>query len=812
MAESIVRLKVDSKEYDANLKRAAQGLLNLESACRKAGGIMNVLEDENRDYIKSLGQMATQATDTRGSLREMTRALADMTSVYRRMSDEEKNGEFGQELAKQIAIVQNRAGELQDTISDVTRTIKAKASDTSGFDKLAGSTQAVVSVFQVGKGAAELFGLQIEDNLEVMAKLQSMMAITSGLTQIQNTLQKESAVMMGVQTIQTKALAAAKNLEGKSTIFATAAQTAFNLVAKMNPYVLLASAIAAAATAVLLYSRHTKEATEAEKQRQAEAKRLQKQQAEMNATIGRAVGNLEAQYRALQVQWSQLKTASEKNKWIEENSKAFNQLGLSVRSVSDAENVLVNMAPQVVAALKAVAEADAYLDLYKKAITERAEKWQRRTKSMATGDYYQTADTSNWVSIRNGLPQEWQQAGIGMSDYLTRYPSAGNPIAKLNEAGAAKINKIRQSAATQLNKKLADRYNKDVDDYMQMYVNSLNEAAAAKSEIPTKYQFTGGTVSLSGGVKTTTAVAKQAEQEIIDTTRLTQENIQRLISDLQNKVKQADIGTELFDNLTARLSDAKTFSDLLQKYLENGIEMTDFPYEELWKKILFGEGDTIPDSAWQAIEESLQAKLSPPTTPQPTTDIPQGRSQLEQLDEFGGKVNKFSSGLGSITSGLSSIGVKIPRAIDGAISAISGLSQIISGVTSLLQLFGTSTMSMNSAAVGANTVAITALTSAVSMNTATNAIPFFHNGGIVHAANGYHPSIIGGNSFSGDNIPALVNSGEIIMNQAQQGNLVSQLTSSGGETNVTTTISAEDLVLIINNFGRRKGLGTLKFG
>lgn len=812
MAESIVRLKVDSKEYDANIKRAAQGLLNLESACRKAGGIMNVLEDENRDYIKSLGQMATQATDTRGSLREMTRALADMTSVYRRMSDEEKNGEFGQELAKQIAIVQNRAGELQDTISDVTRTIKAKASDTSGFDKLAGSTQAVVSVFQVGKGAAELFGLQIEDNLEVMAKLQSMMAITSGLTQIQNTLQKESAVMMGVQTIQTKALAAAKNLEGKSTIFATAAQTAFNLVAKMNPYVLLASAIAAAATAVLLYTRHTKEATEAEKQRQAEAKRLQKQQAEMNATIGRAVGNLEAQYRALQVQWSQLKTASEKNKWIEENSKAFNQLGLSVRSVSDAENVLVNMAPQVVAALKAVAEADAYLDLYKKAITERAEKWQRRTKSMATGDYYQTADTSNWVSIISGLPQEWRQAGIGMSDYITRYTSMASPIAKLNEAGAAKINKIRQSAATQLNKKLADRYNKDVDYYMQMYVNSLNEAAAAKSKIPTKYQFTGGVVSPSGGVKTTTAVAKQAEQEIIDTTRLTQENIQRLISDLQNKVKQADIGTELFDNLTARLSDAKTFSDLLQKYLENGIEMTDFPYEELWKKILFGEGDTIPDSAWQAIEESLQAKLSPPTTPQPTTDVPQSRSQLEQLDEFGSKVNQLSSGLGSITSGLSSIGVKIPRAIDGAISAISGLSQIISGVTSLLQLFGTSTMSMNSAAVGANTVAITALTSAVSMNTAINAIPFFHNGGIVHAANGYHPSIIGGNSFSGDNIPALVNSGEIIMNQAQQGNLVSQLTSSGGDTNVTTTISAEDLVLIINNFGRRKGLGTLQFG
>ena len=46
--------------------------------------------------------------------------------------------------------------------------------------------------------------------------------------------------------------------------------------------------------------------------------------------------------------------------------------------------------------------------------------------------------------------------------------------------------------------------------------------------------------------------------------------------------------------------------------------------------------------------------------------------------------------------------------------------------------------------------------------------PQFQDGGIV-----------GGTSFEGDNVPALVNSGELILNQAQQDNLVNQLGNQG---------------------------------
>ena len=92
MADSILRLRIESNEYDAKLKKAAEGIQQLAKSCHDAGGVLNVLEDENRDYIKSLGNMATAAHTTKGKLREMTSAFTEIKSVYNSLTTEEKNG------------------------------------------------------------------------------------------------------------------------------------------------------------------------------------------------------------------------------------------------------------------------------------------------------------------------------------------------------------------------------------------------------------------------------------------------------------------------------------------------------------------------------------------------------------------------------------------------------------------------------------------------------------------------------------------------------------------------------------------------
>lgn len=82
----------------------------------------------------------------------------------------------------------------------------------------------------------------------------------------------------------------------------------------------------------------------------------------------RTLGNLKASYSSLQSQWKALSNEHQKKQWIEANRSAFENLGVSVNSVTDAENVFVNNTATVVKALQARAKAQAaentLVDLY----------------------------------------------------------------------------------------------------------------------------------------------------------------------------------------------------------------------------------------------------------------------------------------------------------------------------------------------------------------------------------------------------------------------------------------------------------------
>lgn len=86
----------------------------------------------------------------------------------------------------------------------------------------------------------------------------------------------------------------------------------------------------------------------------------------------------------------------------------------------------------------------------------------------------------------------------------------------------------------------------------------------------------------------------------------------------------------------------------------------------------------------------------------------------------------------------------------------------------------------------------------------------------IHSATGYaQGGIVGGNSYSGDNIyagNAMVNSGELILNKAQQGSLASQLQGNGGTVNVVGRVVGEDIFLSADRYARRSGRGSILTG
>ena len=263
MADSILRLKVDSQEYDQKIKRAAEGIQQYAQKCRDAGGTLQYLDDGVLEFVQALGKMDTVATGTKQQLREMSNALTTLTQTYRGLTDEEKASPFGQELAKGIQQLTERAGQAQDAMADVHASIRNAASDTRLFDQMAQGMSVATAGFQGLTGAGKLLGIEMGNDVEVIAKLQAAMAVTNSLTTIQTALQKQSALMQGLNAAKTALSTAAQQAYAVATGEATAAQVAFNVAASANPYMLILTAVGALVGVVAAFASTTADSTDA---------------------------------------------------------------------------------------------------------------------------------------------------------------------------------------------------------------------------------------------------------------------------------------------------------------------------------------------------------------------------------------------------------------------------------------------------------------------------------------------------------------------------------------------------------------------
>lgn len=90
---------------------------------------------------------------------------------------------------------------------------------------------------------------------------------------------------------------------------------------------------------------------------------------------GSTYGDNIVKLRQLQSQWKSLTSEKERIKWIKANDDAFRQLDISIRNVSDAEDIFVNNTEKVLEAMKyramATASAELAAEEYKKAIDKQ---------------------------------------------------------------------------------------------------------------------------------------------------------------------------------------------------------------------------------------------------------------------------------------------------------------------------------------------------------------------------------------------------------------------------------------------------------
>lgn len=223
MADSVVRLRIDSQEYDAKLKRAGDALSRYFDTVRKGGGTLEYLDDGVMDAVKALGEMETQANSAKGKMREYTEAITSLTAQYRQMSDAEKNGAIGKEMKRSLDELKKKAADLNDVMADTNTEIKNLASDTAFSD---GMSLMARSVGNVGTAIVALTG-DSEDMKRVLMDIAKIQSTVQAIDSLTKAFQKQ------------------------------------NLVLLKNPYVLVASAIAAMGVAIYECVSKTDEETSA---------------------------------------------------------------------------------------------------------------------------------------------------------------------------------------------------------------------------------------------------------------------------------------------------------------------------------------------------------------------------------------------------------------------------------------------------------------------------------------------------------------------------------------------------------------------
>ena len=208
---------------------------------------MKKLQEATGKHQLDVGNYADATKGLRSQIMELTEEL-----VRLRMEGKQDSEEY-QQTAEKAAV-------LKDAFKDAQTEVVNMANDTSTLNSVLGALGAAGGGFAAVTGAMSLFGDESEDVQEAQKKLQAAIALTNGITAIQNSLQKQSNLMLGINKIQLAAKAKAEALATKSTVAATIAQKAFNLVAKANPYVLLATALISVVGALIAFSRGSKEA------------------------------------------------------------------------------------------------------------------------------------------------------------------------------------------------------------------------------------------------------------------------------------------------------------------------------------------------------------------------------------------------------------------------------------------------------------------------------------------------------------------------------------------------------------------------
>lgn len=480
-----------SAEYKAlkDKQKAIQGEITVRKQLLNELRNQSSELDDARDAMlaeqKAVNENAKAQTSLRARLRELKMEMVEMESA-------------GQRNTARYREVRAEVAALTDAWGDAQAQANILANDDAGFAGVLSGLTGLTGGFSAVAGMVGLFGSESENLQQIMLKTQSIMAVTNGLMQVSQALNKDSAFMLGTvgklkewwngllevgrnaeveetaaiqantaaqaenatatgaNTVAEEASAAANRANAAARGQATAATTANTGVQAANTAATGAQAASATAgtaaniglagafrmvgaaiksipvfgwilagisALIGLYSHFSSKAAEAKKAQEEFSK-------SMVENCYKPIGTV----KDLSARWSELGDNLEaKKKFIEENRQKFDELGVSINGVTDAENLLVTNKEAFIEAQIEKAKAMTYVQLAMEKQKEAMLKLAERDRES------QTVVKLGW----KGFYSPWKEKN---EEYKALLAESDNLFAQARSHEQAGFNQLQEAS------------------------------------------------------------------------------------------------------------------------------------------------------------------------------------------------------------------------------------------------------------------------------------------------------------------------------------------------------------------------------
>lgn len=403
--------------------------------------LIKALRTEMSAYTREMQANIKSEIAQEGSINQLNAKIAALTAQYKAMSGEERKAAKGKELSTKIHDMQTEVNEANAALLNFRDNVGNYASAAKGFTPL---------TFQVQQLAREMPSL-------TMSLQQFFLAISNNLPMFADELTRAR--------MANKALRA----EGKPTV------SVFKQV--LSAIGSWQTALVVGITLLTAYGKEIGAWVKGLFTAKEAALSMAEAQDKVNDALkkdGYGIGEQIAKVKELQMQWRALgDDLKARKQFIVDNKDAFDDLGVQVNNVNDAEKLLVERTDDFIQSLQLRAQAAAAQKLaseqYEKYIKVVAETEDDLAKSERLRDYY----------IKQKAEREKMYGGL-TADIYQRQIRASQAMINQHQAEIDKINEQRNAALDtgSIYTKLQAKYEKQAHEILD--AAGIEEAANDK--------------------------------------------------------------------------------------------------------------------------------------------------------------------------------------------------------------------------------------------------------------------------------------------------------------------------------------------